>query len=181
MIWAPTWAPRSKASPRAPSAPMYHAQPVAAADGKCSASFSGLLPNPPVATTTAPAVMASSPTATPMTAPSSVSSRSTRWPERDVDVRPRGSAGRGRRRRPGPAPIGHVDPRHPLLAAEDQLVVVLDAEVAQPLHRRAGQLAEPADDAGVDVPAVELHVVVEQRRRRRRRCRAPSGSGSRRP
>ena len=56
-----------------------------------------------------------------------------------------------------------VDARHPLLTAEDQRVVELDAEVSEPLHGRPGELAEVADDAGVEVPAVELHVVVEQR------------------
>ena len=164
-----TWAARSKASPREPSAPMYQAQPVSrrrrevlgqllravaeaargddhraggdrvVADGD---SHDG-------------AVVGQQPV-DPLA-------------EGDVDVGLAAVPGEDVDDALAPAD-GHVDPRHPLLTAEDQRVVVLDAQVAEPLDGRPGELGEAAHDAGVDVPAVELHVVVEQRVRRRPRC-----------
>ena len=62
-----------------------------------------------------------------------------------------------------PSPDGHVDARDALVAAVDELGVVLDAKVPQPLDGRTGELREPPDDGRVDVPPVELEVVVEQR------------------
>jgi len=123
---------------------MYQAHPVSAADGKYRASFSGLLPKPPVATTTAPAVNASSPTPAPTTAPSSVSRRPTRRPERDLDSGAAAVAGEH---------VDHglaasdrtVDPRHALVTAEHQLVVELHPEVAEPFHRRPRQFGQPPD------------------------------------
>ena len=43
-----------------------------------------------------------------------------------------------------PPPDRAVDPRHPLVAAEHELVVELHAEVAQPLDGRSGPLAQAA-------------------------------------
>ena len=116
---------------------MYQVHSVAVADGKCSASFSGLAPKPPVASTTAPAVMVSPPTAMPRTRPSS----STTQPvdplaEGDVDVALAAVA--VQHVDDGLAVAdGHVHTGDRLVAADDQLVVVLDAEVAEPLHDRA--------------------------------------------
>ena len=62
-----------------------------------------------------------------------------------------------------PSPDGHVDARDALVTAVDELGVVLDAKVAQPLDGRADELREPTDDGGVDIPPVELEVVVEER------------------
>ena len=82
MICAFTALPITRASPRAPSDPMYHIQsPVAVAAGYNVSSMSRLAPKPPVARITADAITSSSPTAAPTTAPSCTSSRSTRWPK----------------------------------------------------------------------------------------------------
>ncbi len=56
-----------------------------------------------------------------------------------------------------PLPQGNLD------AAVHELVVVLDAEVTEPLHGRAGQVGQPPGQSSLDVPVVERHVVVEQR------------------
>ena len=55
--------------------------------------------------------------------------------------------------------------RQPLITAEHQLVVELHTEVPEPFHRRTGKLGEPANDRWLDLPLVQLHVVVEQRLR----------------
>ena len=83
-------------------------------------------------------------------------------PERDVDV---GGATAAVEHvdDPLPATDRHVHPRHPLVAAEHQLFVELDTQVAQPLDGRTGELGEPLHDRGVDVPPVELQVVVVER------------------
>ena len=61
------------------------------------------------------------------------------------------------------APDRAVHPRQGLVAAEHQLVVVLHPEVAEPFHRRPGQFGQPPDHGRLDLPLVELHVVVKQR------------------
>ena len=58
-----------------------------------------------------------------------------------------------------------VHARQPLITAEHQLVVELHAEVPEPFHRRTGKLGQPANDRWLDLPLVQLHVVVEQRLR----------------
>jgi hypothetical protein len=59
------------------------------------------------------------------------------------------------------APDRAVHPRPALVTAEHQLVVELRSEVAEPFHRRAGQLGQPPDHRRLDLPLVELHVFVK--------------------
>ena len=137
---------------------MYQAQPVSAAEGKYWASFSGLLPKPPVATTTpgGQRVLADAGThdgavrvsRRPTRRPSAISIGAAAVPGEHVDHRLA-------------ATDRAVHPRHALVTAEHQLVVVLHPEVAEPFDGRPRQLGQPPDDGRVDLPLVELHVVVK--------------------
>jgi hypothetical protein len=53
--------------------------------------------------------------------------------------------------------------RHALVAAEDQLRMELNADVDQPVERRAPLVREPPHHLGVEAPLVQRHVVVEER------------------
>ena len=145
---------------------MYQAQPVAAADGKCCGQLGRAVAEPAGGDhhrAGGDRVVADRHTDDRAVL---VIRRSTRWP-RATSISASGTPGEHVDHGLAAADR-HVDARHPLLAAEHQRVVELDAEIAEPLDGRAGELGEPCGDAGLDVPAVERHVVVEQRVRRRR-------------
>ena len=63
------------------------------------------------------------------------------------------------------SPDRAVDARQGLITAEYQLVVVLHPEITEPFHRRPRQFGQPLDHGRLDLPLVELHVVVKQRSR----------------
>jgi hypothetical protein len=50
----------------------------------------------------------------------------------------------------------HVHPGRALVPAVHELVVVLDAEVTEPLQGRAGQVGQPPGQARLDVPVVRV-------------------------
>ena len=84
--------------------------------------------------------------------------------ERDVDVPFAAVAVEDVDDRPAPLPTGTCTRAHRLVATDDELVVVLDAQIAEPLHDGAGRARRAGcTTAGVDVPAVHLEVVVEER------------------
>lgn len=62
-----------------------------------------------------------------------------------------------------PASDRAVHPGQPLVSAEDDLVVELDPQIGDPLHRRARQLGKPLDRRHLHVPLIEQQVVVQQR------------------
>src|SRR5581483_9677533 len=56
--------------------------------------------------------------------------------------------------------VGDVGAGHLFVTAEDELLVVLDPEVGQPLDGGAGGVGQPADEGRFDLPLVEQHVVL---------------------